>query len=115
MELLPTKTLVTIGKRDVKIQAWLYLVKSPTGGIVPILFLDTDIPGNHAEDRTITDKLYAGDLEYRLKQEIVLGMGGARILKALNFAIDRYHMNEGHAALLTLELINGAKMPCEDT
>ena len=46
MELLPIKTLVTIEDRDVKIQAWLYRVKSPTGGEVPVLFLDTDIPGN---------------------------------------------------------------------
>ncbi len=115
MELLPTKTLVTIGKRDVKVQAWLYRVKSPTGGVVPILFLDTDIPGNQDEDRTITHQLYGGDLDYRLKQEIVLGIGGARILKALSFDIKRYHMNEGHAALLTLELLNDAKLPLEET
>lgn len=115
MELLPTKTLVTIGRRDVKLQAWLYRVKSPTGGVVPILFLDTDIPGNHDEDRGITHHLYGGDLDYRLKQEIVLGLGGARILKALSFDIKRYHMNEGHAALLTLELLNDTKLPLEDT
>lgn len=115
MELLPTKTLVTIGRRDVKLQAWLYRVKSPTGGVVPILFLDTDIPGNHDEDRSITHHLYGGGLDYRLKQEIVLGLGGARILKALSFDIKRYHMNEGHAALLTLELLNDTKLPLEDT
>ena len=105
MELLPTKTLVTIEDRDVKVQAWLYRVKSPTGGVVPVLFLDTDIPGNVGEDRHITDHLYGGDLEYRLKQEIVLGLGGIRILEALGFTLRKFHLNEGHAALLTLDLL----------
>lgn len=113
MQLLPTKTLVTIEKRDVKIQAWLYNVKSPTGGELPILFLDTDIPGNDEADRSITDRLYGGGLELRLKQEIVLGIGGARILRALNFTIKKYHMNEGHASLLTVELLNNARLPVE--
>ena len=115
MELLPTKTLVTVEGRDVKIQAWLYRVKSPTGGEVPVLFLDTDIPGNVDEDRRLTDYLYGGDNTYRLKQEIVLGLGGARILDALGFTIRKYHMNEGHASLLTLELLNRARRPVEDT
>lgn len=105
MELLPTKTLVTIEERDVKVQAWLYRVKSPTGGVVPVLFLDTDIPGNVEEDRHITDHLYGGDIEYRLKQEIVLGLGGIRILEALGFTLRKFHLNEGHAALLTLDLL----------
>src|SRR5512133_2029901 len=99
MELLPTKTLVTVEGRDVKIQAWLYRVKSPTGGEVPVLFLDTDIPGNADEDRHITDQLYGGDLSYRFKQEIVLGLGGIHILAALGFTIRKYHMNEGHSSL----------------
>lgn len=115
MQLLPTKTLVTIGNRDVKIQAWLYNVKSPTGGELPILFLDTDIPGNDDEDRTITHHLYGGGLELRLKQEIILGIGGARILQALNFSIKKYHMNEGHASLLTVELLNNARLSVEET
>ena len=114
MQRLPTKTLVTIEQRDVKIQAWLYTVKSPTGGEVPILFLDTDIPGNAPEDRGITDHLYGGGLELRLKQEIVLGIGGARMLAALNFAIKKYHMNEGHASLLTQELLNTIRVPFQD-
>ena len=115
MELLPVKTLVTIENRDVKVQAWLYRVSSPTGGEIPVLFLDTDIPGNVDQDRRITDQLYGGDLEYRLKQEIVLGVGGARILVALGFSIRKYHMNEGHASFLTLELLNRARRPVEDT
>jgi glycogen phosphorylase len=115
MELLPTKTLVTIEERDVKVQAWLYRVKSPTGGEVPILFLDTDISGNDERDRRITDELYGGDQAYRLKQEIVLGIGGARMLDALGFHIRKYHMNEGHASLLTLELLNRTRRPLEET
>ncbi|SHI45155.1 starch phosphorylase [Malonomonas rubra DSM 5091] len=114
MQLLPTKSLVTIENRDVKIQAWLYNVKSPTGGEVPILFLDTDIPGNDPADRNLTDHLYGGGLELRLKQEIILGIGGARILAALNFAVKKYHMNEGHASLLTLELLNNTRVPIHE-
>jgi starch phosphorylase len=115
LELLPGKTLVTIEERDVKIQAWLYRVKSPTGGELPVLFLDTDIPGNLPEDRQITDHLYGGDSAYRLKQEIVLGIGGARLLQILGFQIRKYHLNEGHASLLTLELLNRHRRPVEDT
>ncbi len=115
MELLPVKTLVTIEGRDVKVQAWLYRVRSPTGGQVPVLFLDTDIPGNDERDRNLTDELYGGDKAYRLKQEIVLGLGGARILDALGFTVRKYHMNEGHASLLTLELLNQSRRPVEDT
>ncbi len=114
LELLPAKALVTIENRDVKIQPWLYRVKSPAGGVVPVLFLDTDIPGNSEEDRRLTDHLYGGDAEYRLKQEVVLGIGGARLLQALNFNIRKYHMNEGHAALLTLELLNNTRARGED-
>ncbi|PLX85407.1 MAG: alpha-glucan family phosphorylase [Desulfuromonas sp.] len=106
LELLPGKTLVTVEDRDVKVQAWLYRVKSPTGGEVPVLFLDTDIPGNLNEDRAITDHLYGGDQQYRLKQEIVLGIGGVRLLQVLGFQVRKYHLNEGHASLLTLDLLN---------
>ncbi|HEX9872884.1 MAG TPA: alpha-glucan family phosphorylase [Deferrimonas sp.] len=114
-ERLPAKILVTIEERDVKVQAWLYCVKSPTGGEVPVLFLDTDIPGNDEQDRRITDQLYGGDSACRFKQEIVLGIGGARILDTLHFTIRKYHMNEGHASLLTLELLNRFRRPLEDT
>ncbi len=115
MELLPVKVLVTIEDRDVKVQPWLYRVNSPTGGVVPVLFLDTDIPGNADGDRRITDHLYGGDQEYRLKQEIVLGIGGARILDALGFTVKKYHLNEGHASLLTLELLNHARRHLDET
>lgn len=115
LELLPGKTLVTIEGRDVKVQAWVYRVQSPTGGEVPVLFLDSDIPGNRPNDRKITDHLYGGDKAYRLKQEIILGIGGARLLQTLGFQIRKYHLNEGHASLLTLELLNHHRRPVEDT
>jgi starch phosphorylase len=105
MTLLPEKVRVRIEGRDVYIQAWLYRVVSPTGGTVPILFLDTDLPENAPQDRTITDSLYGGDSTYRIKQEVVLGMGGVRMLSALEFHVKKYHMNEGHASFLALELL----------
>lgn len=115
MQLLSPKALVTIEERDVKIQAWLYVVKSPSGGKVPILFLDTDIPGNDERDRKLTNHLYGGDQITRFKQEIILGIGGARILRVLNFSIKKYHMNEGHAALLATELLNTTRVPLQHT
>jgi glycogen phosphorylase len=96
---------VRIQNRDVKVKAWLYTCKSVTGGSVPIIYLDTDVEGNDSEDRRITDSLYGGDQRYRLKQEIVLGIGGVRMLDALGFKIRKYHMNEGHSSLLALELL----------
>ena len=94
-----------IGGRDVKVKAWLFDQQSLTGGIVPVLFLDTDVEGNNAEDREITSVLYGGDDRYRLKQEIVLGIGGIKVLDALKFNVGKHHMNEGHSSLLTLELL----------
>ncbi len=105
LEVAPPKTEVRIENRQVKVQAWLYEHKSTIGNSVPIIFLDTDVEGNAAEDRRITDVLYGGDDKYRLKQEIVLGIGGTRMLDVLGFWISKYHMNEGHSALLTLELL----------
>jgi starch phosphorylase len=102
---IPKTTTVTIENRPVEIQAWLYEHRSPTGGLIPIFFLDTDVESNTHEDRRITDYLYGGDKKYRLKQEIVLGIGGTRILEALSIKISKYHMNEGQSALLTLELL----------
>jgi len=110
MELLPTEVNVQIQRRDVKVKAWLYNVQSLTGGVVPIFFLDTDVEGNFPEDRDITSFLYGGDERYRLKQEIVLGIGGARMLEASGFNIRKYHMNEGHSSLLTLELLQKYRM-----
>jgi glycogen phosphorylase len=105
MDLAPKTVAVNIEGRVVKVQAWIYEHKSTIGGTVPILFLDTNVAGNEASDKTITDTLYGGDDRYRLKQEIILGLGGARMLEELGFKISKYHMNEGHAAFLSLELL----------
>jgi starch phosphorylase len=113
LELMPQIVRVRVGKNDVKIQCWLYDHQSPTGGVIPILFLDTDVEGNAAEDRRITDFLYGGDERYRLKQEIILGIGGVRMLEALDFSVRKYHMNEGHSSLLTVELLRRNEMNIE--
>ncbi|MDR7665874.1 alpha-glucan family phosphorylase [Methanosarcina sp. Z-7115] len=102
---LAEEVSVKIQNRDVKLRAWLYNCKSLTGGCVPIILLDTDVEGNEWEDKGITDFLYGGDQRYRLKQEIVLGIGGVRMLDALGFKVRKYHMNEGHSSLLALELL----------
>ncbi|MFH0896724.1 MAG: alpha-glucan family phosphorylase [Candidatus Bathyarchaeota archaeon] len=110
MKMLPSEVTVRIQNRDVRIKAWLYEVKSLTGGLIPVLFLDTDVDGNTPEDRAITFYLYGGDEKYRLKQEITLGIGGVRMLDALGFKVRRYHLNEGHSSLLALELLRRYNM-----
>ncbi|KYK28593.1 alpha-glucan phosphorylase [Thermoplasmatales archaeon SG8-52-1] len=107
LKLLPAQTSVKIYDRDVKIRVWYYQVKGISGFIVPVFFLDTNVEGNTDWDKELTKYLYGGDNKYRLAQEIILGIGGVRMLQALGYStIDRYHMNEGHAALGTLELYN---------
>ena len=102
---LDAMVAVEIEQRPVWIRSWLYAVTSPGGGRVPVVLLDTNVDHNTPADRSITDALYGGDDTYRLMQEIVLGIGGARMLRALGFAVETWHMNEGHAALLTLDLL----------
>lgn len=108
------KVSVEIEKKPVYITAWYYIIESTIGGRVPVILLDTDIPDNDPVDRTLTHYLYGGDLEYRLKQEIILGIGGVRVLDELGFEIRKYHMNEGHSSLLTLELLKKFKKPIEE-
>jgi starch phosphorylase len=102
---LDAKIAVPIDGRTVWIGAWLYVMEGNMGGRQPVLLLDTDLNENSSEDRAITHFLYGGDSAYRLKQEIVLGIGGVRLLQAVGFNIRHYHMNEGHSALLGLELM----------
>jgi starch phosphorylase len=104
---LPAKVQLTIGGRDVWVGAWQYEVRSGcrAGGAIQVVLLDTDLPENGADDRTLTHFLYGGDDTYRLRQEIVLGIGGVRMLHALGVRVQKYHLNEGHSALLTLELL----------
>jgi glycogen phosphorylase len=111
---LDAMVAITIEGRAVWVRPWLYLHRCPLGHQVPILLLDTDFNQNDPADREITHYLYGGDEAYRLKQEIVLGIGGIRLLRALGFEIRTYHLNEGHAALLTLDLLNRWKIAPED-
>ncbi len=97
--------MVTIEGRPVAIKAWRYDLEGVTGHSIPIYFLDTKLEQNDPRDQVLTDHLYGGDSDYRLRQEAVLGMGGARILAALDYHPKVYHMNEGHAALLTMALL----------
>jgi starch phosphorylase len=101
----PERVSVSIEGRTVTLRAWRYDLEGRFGHIVPIYLLDTDLEENCGWDRGLTDHLYGGDSNYRLQQEIVLGMGGIRMAKALNLNINVHHMNEGHAALLTLALL----------
>ncbi len=106
MKLRPQSTEVRIEGRTVKVQAWEYRVRGATGYTVPVFFLDTDLDGNSEYDRSLVYHLYGGDERYRLAQEVILGIGGVRMLRELGYRhIRRYHMNEGHSSLLTLELL----------
>lgn len=106
-QLLPAKVAVTIEGRRVVIRAWRHEVAGATGFKVPLLLLDASCDENASDDRDLTAWLYGGDQRYRLAQEIILGVGGVRMLRALGYReLERFHMNEGHAALLVLELLN---------
>jgi starch phosphorylase len=111
---LDAKVAVPIEGRTVWVGAWLHVVEGHMGGRQPVLLLDTDLNENHPDDREITHYLYGGDMTYRLKQEIVLGIGGVRMLQALGVNVRRYHMNEGHSALLGLELMRRYTYQIED-
>ena len=103
----PARITVSVEERVVTVRAWRYELAGRYGHVVPIYLLDTDLDENAGLDRGLTDHLYGGDTNYRLQQEIVLGMGGARMANALGLTVNVYHMNEGHAALLTLALLEG--------
>ncbi len=106
LEPMEPPAAITIEGRKVVVRAWRYQIHGVTGHIVPVYLLDTDLPENDEWDRTLTDYLYGGDQRYRLCQEAVLGMGGVAVLCALGHCnLETYHMNEGHAALLGLALV----------
>ena len=104
---MPGRVSVRIEDRNVRLRCWKYEVPGIRGHHVPVYFLDADLPENTEWDRKLTDHLYGGDKRYRLAQEAILGIGGVRVLSALAFeGLERYHMNEGHSSLLTIELLN---------
>ncbi|MBD3246007.1 MAG: alpha-glucan family phosphorylase [Candidatus Omnitrophica bacterium] len=106
LRLSSRRTSVQIEGREVHIQAWQYVVRGSAGYLIPVIFLDTDLPENDEYGRSLSYFLYGGDRRYRLSQELVLGVGGVRMLRELGYRqLNRYHMNEGHASLLTLELL----------
>ncbi|MCC7383980.1 MAG: alpha-glucan family phosphorylase [Deltaproteobacteria bacterium] len=100
---------IEIQGRQVHVGAWQYDVVGSGGYRVPIILLDTDLDGNDPQDREITAQLYGGDPQYRLTQELVLGLAGPRALRALGYsAIQKIHLNEGHAALAAVEMLREA-------
>jgi alpha-glucan phosphorylase-like protein len=93
------KITIPMADRIVYVQAWLY-----EGGTIPVYLLDSNLGENDLSDRSITDLLYVFDSERRLKQEMILGVGGVRFLETLGIKPSIYHMNEGHSAFLIYEL-----------
>jgi len=109
------ETSVQINEDEVKIRAWEYNIVGYNGYTVPVYFLDTDVEGNDEKYRNLTGKLYGGGLEYRLMQEIILGRGGVKLLPILGYdSVQKHHLNEGHAALATIELFLRHKEELDD-
>lgn len=103
---LDPRVRIMVEGEPVSVRSWVYRIPGPGGAEVPVYLLDTDLPENSAENRRITDHLYGGDRRLRLRQELVLGVAGVRMLRALKHdGIHTFHMNEGHSALLALELL----------
>jgi alpha-glucan phosphorylases len=110
LEEMPQRVNVTIEGRTVHLRAWRFTVNGTRGNNyalpIPVYMLDANLPENDPQDQRLTDELYGGDSRYRLSQEVILGMGGVALLRALNYTdIRTYHMNEGHSGLLILSLM----------
>jgi len=106
LEPLEPRICVTIEGREVKVRAWRYVLQGVSGHSVPVYLLDTCLPENDLLDQDLTDHLYHGGDKYRLCQEVVLGLGGVAMLRALGHdRVQLHHMNEGHSALLALALL----------
>ncbi len=105
-ELLEARAEIEIEGQPLRIAAWRYWIEGATGFRVPVYLLDADLPENGDSARRLTDVLYGGDGRHRLSQEAILGLGGLRLLRALGHRnVLRFHMNEGHAALVVLGLL----------
>lgn len=96
----PLLVTVDIGDQPLQVQAWRLNI-----GHTVMYLLDTDVEGNPDELRLLTHRLYAGGSDTRIKQEVVLGIGGTRLIRALGLQPEVFHMNEGHCAFLTYELL----------
>jgi starch phosphorylase len=107
---LPNTVELSLDDRTVQVAAWQYDVAGASGASRPVILLDTDLEANRDDDRKLTHRLYGGDERCRLAQEIVLGIGGVRMLAALGHgAVRIWHMNEGHSALLAFELLRQSR------
>ena len=95
---------IVLESRKVKVQIWRYDQTGVGGHVVPVYFLDTNLPENHFEDQAACFNLYSKYPNTRLKQEILLGVGGVIAMKTLGFDISKYHLNESHAAFAVLAL-----------
>jgi starch phosphorylase len=102
---------ITMQGREITLCAWRFDVIGVTGHIIPVFLLDADVEGNDPWDRRLTDHLYGGDTYYRLCQETILGLGGIHLLHALGCQPEVCHMNEGHAALLAIGLLESRVSP----
>lgn len=101
---------IKIGKDNVKIGVWEYIIKGRSGHLVPVYLLDSKINGNKANYSNLTGQLYRSDKDYRLMQEIILGRGGVKILASLGYKnIEKFHINEGHGTLAAVELFLNSK------
>ena len=96
----PITISVELPDREVKARIWMIQV-----GRVPLFLLDSSIPDNQPDDRSLTSRLYSSDLEVRISQEMLIGIGGVRALRRLGYQPSLWHMNEGHSAFLTLERV----------
>ena len=106
LDRMDARVTVGIEGRDVVVGCWRYCVEGVGGHVVPVYLLDTDLEENSPEDRALTHHLYGGDDRYRLCQEVILGVGGQRILDHLGHGdTNVFHMNEGHSSLLGLSLL----------
>ncbi len=107
---LETEVEFLIGNEKVRIGVWQYLIKGKDKFEIPIYFLDTNIRGNNNKFKQLSTRLYGGDLEFRLQQELVLGRAGLKMLEALGYNnIKKYHLNEGHGAFAGIELLARSK------
>jgi len=114
LTLTDIKTNVNVGNDQVLVRVWSYFLTSNNGMTIPIYLLDTDWPENKEKNRLLSHHLYGGDIKYRLKQEIILGRAGIKIIKLLGYdKIEKIHLNEGHAALATVELLSQIKKGSE--
>ena len=100
------RIVVPLDGREVVIRAWRLDIFGVNGHIVPVYFLDSDLPENDTDARKITDRLYDGGPDHRIRQEAILGIGGRRMLRAIGHDVKTLHMNEGHASFLCIELLS---------